>query len=318
MYDKRFDGLSAESIYEYLKEEDTEDECQSFSIVVLTKEQWDSLKEQDSQGIPGEGDTIVVVVDSEGDLVDPSELSKEEKKDLSKSSEQSLNKKLENEEKIQEALGKGSINESDPTGSYGKGSGDSGRVISRPLKENSKSPAWRLDLITKLTGHVKADYDISRPNRRQLYRKLIFPAPKLELIEGVIAFDVSGSISHELYTKFAEDFESTRLLLGTCKLHLLWIDTVIHKNLVVEYGEQIDWSLGSGGGGTDFNPAFQYIENELLTEPNFLVYYTDSYGSFPPLQPNYQVIWLIWPGSYSSHRVPWGEVIKMEDDWNHL
>jgi predicted metal-dependent peptidase len=61
-----------------------------------------------------------------------------------------------------------------------------------------------------------------------------------------------------------------------------------------------------GGGGTRFQPVFDWIERER-SRPDLLVYFTDAEGEFPPGAPGYPVIWLVKGGG----RVPWGERIQL-------
>jgi predicted metal-dependent peptidase len=48
----------------------------------------------------------------------------------------------------------------------------------------------------------------------------------------------------------------------------------------------------SGGGGTDFRPVFDWLEQERIS-PDLLVYFTDAEGRFPQCEPPYPVIWLV-------------------------
>jgi len=61
-----------------------------------------------------------------------------------------------------------------------------------------------------------------------------------------------------------------------------------------------------GGGGTDFNPAFEYLEQRGIG-PDTLVYFTDADGDFPPFDPSYPVIWLV----KGRKKVPWGQRVQL-------
>ena len=60
----------------------------------------------------------------------------------------------------------------------------------------------------------------------------------------------------------------------------------------------------SGGGGTDFRPVFEWINQQ---SPQLLVYFTDCNGRFPDITPHYSVIWLV-KGNAS---VPFGQRIQL-------
>jgi predicted metal-dependent peptidase len=61
-----------------------------------------------------------------------------------------------------------------------------------------------------------------------------------------------------------------------------------------------------GGGGTEFAPIFEYIDQNGLN-PHALVVLTDMYGPVPDRGPNYPVIW----ACTSSQVAPFGETISV-------
>jgi predicted metal-dependent peptidase len=66
-----------------------------------------------------------------------------------------------------------------------------------------------------------------------------------------------------------------------------------------------------GGGGTDFRPFFEKLneceEDEL---PQLAIYLTDGFGTFPK-QPDYPVLWVVNVGGLPSKQIPCGEVIRL-------
>jgi predicted metal-dependent peptidase len=63
-----------------------------------------------------------------------------------------------------------------------------------------------------------------------------------------------------------------------------------------------------GGGGTDFRPPFNYIEQYQI-KPACFIYLTDGYGTFPQQAPQYPVLWCITTDVVA----PWGQTIRIED-----
>jgi predicted metal-dependent peptidase len=61
-----------------------------------------------------------------------------------------------------------------------------------------------------------------------------------------------------------------------------------------------------GGGGTDFCPPFQYVQDQGI-RPECLVYLTDLYGPFPAA-PEYPTLWC----STTSQVAPFGTTIEIE------
>jgi len=65
-----------------------------------------------------------------------------------------------------------------------------------------------------------------------------------------------------------------------------------------------------GGGGTDFRPVFEWVENQGVN-PCCLIYLTDlECNRFPAHAPAYSVLW-IQTGN-SGYRVPFGEIVQMK------
>jgi predicted metal-dependent peptidase len=62
----------------------------------------------------------------------------------------------------------------------------------------------------------------------------------------------------------------------------------------------------SGGGGTDFQPVFEWVAKEQLN-PDLLVYFTDAEGQFPEREPAYPVAWLV----KGKARTPFGIRIQL-------
>jgi predicted metal-dependent peptidase len=63
-----------------------------------------------------------------------------------------------------------------------------------------------------------------------------------------------------------------------------------------------------GFGGTDFRPAFSYIDTEQL-DPACLIYLTDGEGTFPDHPPDYPTLWAITTPEIEA---PWGVTISID------
>ncbi len=72
-------------------------------------------------------------------------------------------------------------------------------------------------------------------------------------------------------------------------------------------GENLDYEV-SGGGGTDFRPVFEYIDQQI-NYPTLLLYFTDGMGTFPEAEPSYDVMWVM----PEEKEVPFGEVMVLNE-----
>jgi predicted metal-dependent peptidase len=61
-----------------------------------------------------------------------------------------------------------------------------------------------------------------------------------------------------------------------------------------------------GGGGTDFRPPFQWVEQQQLV-PACLIYLTDLCCRYYPEPPEYPVLWL----TDSQRTAPFGETLHI-------
>jgi predicted metal-dependent peptidase len=68
-----------------------------------------------------------------------------------------------------------------------------------------------------------------------------------------------------------------------------------------------------GGGGTSFEPAFEWVE-EQDENPTLFVYLTDMFGSFPEYAPDYPVIWVAYDSNpeYYKDKCGFGEIIEVD------
>jgi predicted metal-dependent peptidase len=62
-----------------------------------------------------------------------------------------------------------------------------------------------------------------------------------------------------------------------------------------------------GGGGTNFSPPFEWVEEEAV-QPVGLVYFTDLAGAFPVVEPDYPVLWLNYG---MEEKAPFGETVSV-------
>ena len=118
--------------------------------------------------------------------------------------------------------------------------------------------------------------------------------------EFVIVIDTSMSCSGELVQRFLEEtygiLSDTGNFFHKVNIHIIQCDEKVHSDVKITGAEELQEYMNSlelyGDGGTDFRPAFAYVE-ELMEKREFenlkgLVYFTDGYGIFPAKMPPYR------------------------------
>lgn len=178
---------------------------------------------------------------------------------------------------------------------------------------------WYQVLERFMTGFVASDYSWRRP-RKNMSHLAYFPSSSKIPSMGpvVVAVDTSGSIGDRELSHFLGHINR---IIETCnpeKLYVVPCDAQVYKHteltvddlpITKEMAE--DKGMAAGGGGTDFRPVFDWV-NEQGLEPDVLVYLTDMYGSFPESAQPFETVWL----SISEvSEAPFGTVVpyKMAD-----
>jgi predicted metal-dependent peptidase len=166
---------------------------------------------------------------------------------------------------------------------------------------------WRELLRRSWSETSPADYSWMRPNRRHIWQGLYLPGVIREGVgEIAVAVDCSGSVSARQLSLFVAEIRSILEGQRPERVHVLYFDTCVHKVDVYAAGQQIHLDP-VGGGGTDFRPCFDWLE-EHQVQPQMLVFLTDLYGTLPEAEPSYPVLW----ASTGSHQAPFGQLVPIQ------
>lgn len=125
----------------------------------------------------------------------------------------------------------------------------------------------------------------------------------------VLVLDTSGSIGQATYDKFLGEAQGVLDELRPEQLVLLSVSHVVADAVILEAGDVVPARL-NGGGGTAFQPAFDWLEANYI-EPDVMVYLTDGYSSDLATlkEPDFPLLWLSTSLPASSYKV--GEVIPI-------
>lgn len=136
------------------------------------------------------------------------------------------------------------------------------------------------------------------------------------LDELVIVIDTSGSCSRELAQRFLEETRNIILTEGLFfnrfDLHILQCDCKVQRDdRITGPGELYDYINGleiTGQGGTDYRPAFEYIDglrrSGELARLKGILYFTDGYGIYPGKMPDYETAFVFVKNKYDDIDVP--------------
>jgi predicted metal-dependent peptidase len=179
--------------------------------------------------------------------------------------------------------------------------------IERALTEARESTQdWRSILRDFIAATHPADYRWSPPNRRFVASGLYLPSlMRAGLGEIVIVVDTSGSIGTAELEQFAGEITAINEEAQPERIHVVSCDAAVQG--VEEFGPGEPIKLcPKGGGGTDFVPAFSWVEENGIV-PKCLIYLTDLCCSSFPAAVDYPVLWV----TDSRRMAPFGETVRI-------
>lgn len=120
----------------------------------------------------------------------------------------------------------------------------------------------------------------------------------------VTVIDTSGSVEEEKLRRFLEKtyqiLKSGQKSEDRVNFHLIQCDALVQMDVKITSEKELEQVMEDltlyGRGGTDFRPAFEYIEelrkNGELTNLNGMLYFTDGMGVYPRKKPEYPVAFI--------------------------
>ena len=189
--------------------------------------------------------------------------------------------------------------------------GDSPGLVEHLQAENRKRYDYRefLRKFSVLKEEMQVDMDSFDPIYYHFGMETYGNMPLIEPLETrevkkvsefVIVIDTSMSCSGELVQRFLEEtygiLSDSGNFFQKVNIHIIQCDEKVHSDVKITGAEELQEYMNSlelyGDGGTDFRPAFAYVE-ELMEKREFenlkgLVYFTDGYGLFPAKMPPYR------------------------------
>lgn len=265
LYDKKYEGKSAEEIYDDLMKN-----VKKISIDDLLDQMLDDHMDGDEGEGEGENDGSG---DSKGRGKRP-KMSDEER------------------ERVRQEVKQAIINaaQSAEAGSLPAG-------VARMIKQftNPVMP-WRELIQTNLTSAIRTDYSWMRPSRRGWHMDAVMPGMTPgEEIDVDVAIDMSGSISTKQAQAFLGEIAGMMESFDGYKVHVFCFDTEIYnpQDFTSENMDTVENYEPQGGGGTDFMAIFNYLKEQGRV-PKRLIVFTDGYPCGSWGDPDYcDTTWII-------------------------
>jgi len=265
----------------------------------------DQPDQPDEEGEPGDegGDKVSerVLGKSCGEVLDAPVNQSGTKEDVKRAMEE-LQEELADAELVEKAMG--------------VGKGDS--MVSIAAKELSKTCSSRL-IRPFLQKSFMRKRSWKKPNKRFSRDGNYFPGRTKVSGDLVCCIDSSGSVGIDEFERFQSTIINAAMELEIQKVKIAFVDDFIHIN--AKTGKpwfEYDLTSGGGpkafkmdvfgGGGTSFDPIFNYI-NKSRDDVRALIYMTDGFGHVNVTAPNYPVMWLTTHQSPYFKNRPFGQIV---------
>ena len=194
-------------------------------------------------------------------------------------------------------------------------SGETGDFLVNLKLVNRKKQDYSAFLrkFTRLGEHMKINDEEFDYNFYTYGMQLYGNMPLIEPLEYkdvrvvktfVTVIDTSGSVEEEKLRRFLEKtyqiLKSGQESEDRVNFHLVQCDALVQKDVKITSEKELEQVMEDltlyGRGGTDFRPAFEYIEelrkNGELTNLNGMLYFTDGMGVYPRKKPEYPVAFI--------------------------
>ena len=247
LYDAKYEGMSAEEVYDILYEN-----AEKIDISELIEKMLDEHMDGDEDGEGSGGE------DGDNKGTGRPKLSKEEREKI--------------KDEIKEAV-LAAAAASDGAGNLPAG-------VKRLIQDmTAPKMNWRELLRMQLESTIKSDFTWMRASRRGWHMDAVMPGMKNdEMIDIAISIDASGSIGERMLKDFLAEVQGIMDSFPAYRIHIVTFDTRTYNPQQYD-SENLDSICDyevQGGGGTDFDCVFEYFkENDI--QPKRHIMFTDGY-----------------------------------------
>jgi predicted metal-dependent peptidase len=166
---------------------------------------------------------------------------------------------------------------------------------------------WRAHLWRFL---VQTPTDFQGFDRRFIGRGLYLEALEGESVRIFVCVDTSGSVNDQQVRALVAEVQAILRSYPHLTCDLYYADDKLYGPYLLHAGSPIPPPVG--GGGTDFQPFFDAVEQRRSPHESCLaVYLTDGWGLFPRTVPHLPALWVITPGGRNSDEFPFGETVTL-------
>ncbi|MDB4671330.1 VWA-like domain-containing protein [Pirellulaceae bacterium] len=191
-----------------------------------------------------------------------------------------------------------------PIKDWGTIPGPIGDLINMILEQRKPQVDWKrqLRLFGASSRRTRVVHTIRRVSKRYGTR----PGIKIKRFQKLlVAIDTSGSIDTDALELFFSEVRG--MWRNGAEVMVVECDCDVQR--IYSYrGNTPD--VISGGGGTDFDPVFQYAKSNRNLQFDGIIYLTDGYAETPTVRPTCRVLWVITPDG-TKENIAYGPAIEL-------
>lgn len=207
------------------------------------------------------------------------------------------------EERIEQILIRAALRSEQDNDKPGTIPGDLQLLIDKLLKPRLP---WNRILQKYLMEFAKNDYSWRKPNRRFMPEHYLPSLYSINLIDMVIAVDISGSVSDYEFQNFVSEIASIFRMVKPKKLTLIQFDTRIQNVNVIKSIPELVQVKFHGRGGTQIGELVDWVNTH---KPQLTLVFTDGDFPFKNYQSKLQFLWMIHNDYSQSFSPAFGKAI---------
>ena len=141
-----------------------------------------------------------------------------------------------------------------------------------------------------------------------------FPGVRVRRLRRIaVVLDTSGSIETEVIEMFFAEIRA--IWRSGASVEVIECDAQVQRSYPFDGRAPTEVK---GRGGTDYDPAFEWLRARGRGKFDACIYLTDGFAPKPKVRPPCPLLWVLSPGINSSEDLIWGRVVRLEREGREL
>jgi predicted metal-dependent peptidase len=181
-------------------------------------------------------------------------------------------------------------------------------IINKMRDELKPKVDWKrqLKIFSTATGRTEIYHTVKRISKRFGTR----PGIRIKKFKNLaVVIDTSGSIDDNTLIQFFKEIDA--IYRNGAQVQIIECDAIVQR--VYAYNKKTAVTV-QGGGETNYDPAFTYINSNKSLRIDGCIYLTDGYAPEPTVKPRCKLLYVITPMGIIDKHLKWGRIIRIKND----